>query len=48
MKRLQEIQYDGVISLHSEYKGGSSFRVLTTDELLSQSESDLKYLRTLS
>ena len=48
MKRLQEIQYDGVISLHSEYKGGSSFRVLTTNELLSQSESDLKYLRTLS
>lgn len=45
--RLQEVGFDGVISLHSEYKGGSSFRVLTTPELLDQSAEDLKYLKTL-
>lgn len=32
--RLQELGYTGIYSFHSEYKGGSSFRSLTTPELL--------------
>lgn len=47
MSRLKELKYDGIISLHSEYKGQSSFRVLTTAELLRQSAEDLKYVKTL-
>ena len=47
MQRLKEINYHGTVSLHSEYKGGSSFRVLTTQELLNQSAKDLEYLKSL-
>jgi len=47
MKRLAELKYDGTVSLHSEYKGGSSFRKLSSPELLDQSATDLKYLKTL-
>jgi L-ribulose-5-phosphate 3-epimerase len=39
--------YKGVYSLHSEYKGKSSFKDLDTDACLKQTEVDLKYLRTL-
>ncbi|MDZ4286676.1 MAG: TIM barrel protein, partial [Prosthecobacter sp.] len=39
-RRLKEIGYDGVVSLHSEYKGGSSWRRLKTPELLEQSATD--------
>lgn len=46
-RRLKELRYDGIVSLHSEYKGGSSFRRLTTPELLRQSTVDLKYLRSV-
>lgn len=42
---LRTLGYDGLVSLHSEYKGDSSFRRLTTPELLAQSAADLKYLR---
>ena len=48
MKRLREIDYDGIVSLHSEYKGGSSFRVLNSRELLDQSATDLRYLLSLT
>ncbi|MBL9124582.1 MAG: sugar phosphate isomerase/epimerase [Planctomycetaceae bacterium] len=44
---LKQLRYDGVVSLHSEYKGGSSFRRLTTPELLAQSAADLAYLKKL-
>lgn len=44
-QRLKQIGYDGVVSLHSEYKGLSSFRRLATPELLEQSAADLRYLK---
>ena len=47
MNRLREINYDGIISLHSEYKGGSSFRDLNSQEVLEQSANDLRYLKSL-
>jgi len=47
MQRLREIKYDGVVSLHSEYKGQSSFRVLDSTELLDQSAKDLRFLESL-
>jgi sugar phosphate isomerase/epimerase len=45
--RLRELGYDGTYSLHSEYKGGSSFRQLATPELLEQTEADLKFFKSL-
>lgn len=45
--RLKEIGYDGVVSLHSEYKGGRTWRKLTTDELLTQSAEDLRFLKQI-
>ena len=48
VKRLREIKYDGVVSLHSEYKGPSSFRILNTCEILNQSAEDLRFLKTLN
>lgn len=45
MKRLEGLKYNGTVSLHSEYKGGSSFRSLNSTELLEQSAVDLKYLK---
>lgn len=45
--RLRSLKYDGVVSLHSEYKGESSFRRLTTPELLDQSAADLRYVKSL-
>jgi sugar phosphate isomerase/epimerase len=45
---LRRLTYDGVVSLHSEYKGASSFRRLSTPELLDQSAADLRYLRSLT
>lgn len=44
---LKRLGYDGVVSLHSEYKGESSFRRLSTPELLDQSAADLRYLKGL-
>ena len=40
-------KYDGIVSLHSEYKGESSFRRLTTPQLLTQSAADLMYLKKI-
>ena len=45
--RLKQLHYNGTMSLHSEYKGGSSFRQLSTEELLTQSAADLTYIRQL-
>ena len=44
---LKQLRYDGVVSLHSEYKGDSSFRKLSTAELVRQSAADLRYVRSL-
>ena len=47
VSRLKELKYDGTVSLHSEYKGGSSFRSLSSPELLDLSAVDLKYFKGL-
>lgn len=44
---LAVLKYDGVVSLHSEYKGSTSFRKMSTPELLEQSRVDLAYLKSL-
>lgn len=44
---LQELGYDGIYSLHSEYKGGRSFEDLDTDACLAQTKRDLAHLRKL-
>ena len=45
---LTKLDYDGIVSLHSEYKGASSFKQMTTNELLAQSVQDLRYLKSLT
>jgi sugar phosphate isomerase/epimerase len=45
---LKRLGYDGVVSLHSEYKGETSFRRLSTPELLEQSSADLRFLKSLT
>jgi sugar phosphate isomerase/epimerase len=47
MGYLRRLGYDGVVSLHSEYKGKTSFRRLDTPALLAQSAADLAYLKGL-
>ncbi|MCH2571313.1 MAG: TIM barrel protein [Planctomycetes bacterium] len=47
MRRLKDLQYDGTVSLHSEYKGSSSFRILNSTELMDQSAEDLVYLKSV-
>ena len=47
MALLRRLEYDGIVSLHSEYKGKSSYRRLTTPQLLAQSAADLMYLKRL-
>ncbi len=47
MTLVRRLGYDGTVSLHSEYKGESSYRRLTTPQLLTQSAADLMYLRTI-
>jgi sugar phosphate isomerase/epimerase len=44
---LRQLKYDGIVSFHSEYKGETSFRRLTTPELLKQSAADLTYVKRL-
>ena len=48
MAYLRRLDYDGIVSLHSEYKGTTSFRRMTTPALLDQSAADLRFLKTLS
>jgi sugar phosphate isomerase/epimerase len=45
MALLHRLEYDGIVSLHSEYKGESSYRRLTTPQLLTQSAADLMFLK---
>ena len=47
MALLRRLEYDGIVSLHSEYKGESSYRKLTTPQLLTQSAADLMYLKKI-
>src|SRR5687767_2849133 len=47
MAHLKQLKYDGIVSLHSEYKGRGSFRSLSTPELLRQSVEDLRYLKSV-
>jgi sugar phosphate isomerase/epimerase len=44
---LHQLKYDGIVSLHSEYKGENSFRRLSTTELVEQSSADLRYLKSV-
>jgi sugar phosphate isomerase/epimerase len=47
-QRLRELRYDGVVSLHSEYKKRTTRRPpMTTDQLLQQSAADLTYLKSI-
>ncbi|NUP98809.1 MAG: sugar phosphate isomerase/epimerase [Armatimonadetes bacterium] len=42
---LDQFGYDGVVSLHSEYQGGHSWRDLTIDEVVDQTREDFAYLK---
>ncbi len=42
---LKKIKFDGTYSLHSEYKGGHSFKDLNTEGCLKQTAADLKYFK---
>ena len=42
MARLKDIKFDGVVSVHAEYKG------VAAPELLERAAGDLKYLKSLS
>lgn len=44
---LVKLGYTGPYSLHSEYKGGHSFKNLSTEECLEQTKADLKHFRRL-
>jgi sugar phosphate isomerase/epimerase len=47
IKILKQISFTGPVSLHSEYGGFSSWRILKTDELLEQTRKDLEYVKSL-
>ncbi|MEZ6048787.1 MAG: TIM barrel protein [Planctomycetaceae bacterium] len=47
IETMQKIGFKGTYSLHSEYKGKGSFRDLSTEECLTQTDADFKYLRSL-
>lgn len=42
---LKAADFDGPVSLHSEYQGAHSWKDLTTDELIAQTRKDLEYIR---
>ncbi len=44
---LKRLGFQGIYSLHSEYKGAHSFRNLSTQECLEQTARDLKFFRPL-
>lgn len=44
---LRKLSYDGVYSLHSEYKGSHSFQDLDTDGCIEQTGKDLEFFRKL-
>ena len=45
--KLKAAGFDGVVSVHSEYKGAHSFlgKDCTTEQLVEQTRKDLAYLR---
>lgn len=44
---LRKLGYEGIFSLHSEYKGRHSWKELSTQECLDQTAVDAKYFRSL-
>jgi sugar phosphate isomerase/epimerase len=44
---LTKMNFDGPVSLHSEYKGAHSWRELTTTELIEQTADDLAFVKSL-
>ncbi len=42
---LGEIEFDGYLSVHSEYQGAQSFQDMTTEEVIDQTRRDLEYLQ---
>jgi sugar phosphate isomerase/epimerase len=44
---LKEMNFDGPISLHSEYQGHHSFRDLSTDEVFEQTARDMEFFTPL-
>jgi sugar phosphate isomerase/epimerase len=42
---LHKLGYHGVISMHSEYKGGHSFKSLDTDGCIEQTAKDIQFVR---
>jgi sugar phosphate isomerase/epimerase len=44
-KVLASQRFDGPVSLHSEYKGGHSWKDLSTEALIAQTADDLAFLR---
>lgn len=44
---LHRLGYYGVISMHSEYKGGHSFKSLDTDGCIEQTAKDIRFVRQL-
>ncbi len=47
VKTLQKAGYDGVYSLHSEYKGSHSFQDMDTEGCLKQTATDLAFFKGL-
>lgn len=43
---LTQIEFDGVVSFHSEYQGGHSWRDLDTDGVIEQTREDYAYMRS--
>ena len=44
---LKQLGFDGTVSFHSEYKGSSSLKDMTTEELIDQTREDLRYVKGL-
>ena len=42
---LQQVGFDGWVSVHSEYQGGHSLKDMTVPEVVEQTRADLAYLR---
>lgn len=42
---LKQLGFDGTCSFHSEYQGSSSWKDLTTPELIEQTRKDLEYVK---
>lgn len=47
VKVLKQLGYNGIYSMHSEYKGRHSFKDMNTDECIQQTAADLKFFKPL-